>query len=1151
MNKKISLLTIITLFFLSITLISASPIPIGIEGDSRFILNSGDLRPTGNYSFDAGTLFIDSTGNKIGIGTTKPSQSLDIEGGRIRATHGLYIPQGSDDSSTGIRFAGAFPGYVGTVANGQNLVLYTRKADGNYNINQLVLAGDGNVGIASLVPSTALFVNGTFSVVNQSGIQGLYQTASGKVGVGTTDPAQKLEVSGNLRLPDANYFEFSDGTKMYNNKLYNVQHNYSWTYWNGSEELTYIKMVYNGGKVGIGTTNPSQKLDVAGNINLTSSTPTLFGGTGLILDAGGASSLVFKTSETAQSRFDSSGNLEFTDSANIYTTNNGSINFLTTTGSTGKIGIGTTSPIYLIDAKTNSLVGANIIRLKGEGSGYVHSGLLLESSDITGSTPSVRGLGIFMYNKANNVTWYTGTPYVTPNGVDRFVINRYYNDSASSQYAQQTAGSSEPNVTNLLTITNTGNVGISTSVPNQKLTVTDTTASAGYVTNFTRNSQSFGVYTGGGDVDIGSITNHNLGFFTNSGTNQMTLATTGYLGIKTATPLNLLDVNGSINIGQSESGTIVYTSFASGRGWTGLNGGTSMVVESAGARRISFITNGTVFATGRESMSILDSGNVGIGTTAPTQKLHVIGNVAVESGNIYSTTVGNGIVFGGTSAYGLIKGSANNELIFNTNSTQRMIILNNGNVGINITTPAQKLEIDDGNILISRSTSTTKSYFIGEGNSAGLMDIGTSFGVGMEIEHNSTLYRDNLHFYTSNGGVASARRMTILHNGSVGINTINPLGKLDVAGSIYVASNNDDSKLFLGKYNSASGYGYITALNTSQGFDIQTKKSDANTVDSFVIDSPSLSYVGLRLDGSGNLGINAQSPAGKLDVNGSSYFRGAMGMNNNNINALDSLGFNNGAYLKSNNPVTYGIQVQIYNGTNLNNLMSFSPGQIISMNGSVGIGTTAPAYALDVIGAIQTNTGVYSNNYYPRTSAGVNIGSGTNPVSILTDKIFVNGTTGNVGIGTTAPSERLEVNGSLKVGSNFIVNNTNLQMYITNNISNTLSWQGIVNIQGNDAINTLGLSLRNSAIDVYSPSVNKDGGLRIWVDTEKALLQAYDGAGYSTKRNLILESEGGNVGIGNTTPQQKLVVAGNISVQDTAGKQWNCGVTTTGVFSCS
>ena len=50
-----------------------------LDVDDDFLLNTGDTA-TGDYTFDGGTLFIDSTNNRVGIGTTGPTKTLEVNG---------------------------------------------------------------------------------------------------------------------------------------------------------------------------------------------------------------------------------------------------------------------------------------------------------------------------------------------------------------------------------------------------------------------------------------------------------------------------------------------------------------------------------------------------------------------------------------------------------------------------------------------------------------------------------------------------------------------------------------------------------------------------------------------------------------------------------------------------------------------------------------------------------------------------------------------------------------------------------------------------------------------------------------------------------------------------------------------------------------
>ncbi len=185
--------------------------------------------------------------------------------------------------------------------------------------NNIYSSVSGNVGIGTTNPSSKLQVrNGNLSLVSQyedayikllsdeeedltpayiwsenakgfsvgstpGTAQMLINAASGNVGIGTTNPSQKLSVrDGNMSLVS----EGSDSyIKLGSNELANAISSYIWTDDNvgfaiGSTQGIPQMVVDNtSGNVGIGTTNPGAKLEVAGQIKVTGGNP----GTGKVL----------------------------------------------------------------------------------------------------------------------------------------------------------------------------------------------------------------------------------------------------------------------------------------------------------------------------------------------------------------------------------------------------------------------------------------------------------------------------------------------------------------------------------------------------------------------------------------------------------------------------------------------------------------------------------------------------------------------------------------------------------------------------------------------------------------------------------------------------------------------------------------------------
>lgn len=172
-------------------------------------------------------------------------------------------------------------------------------------------------------------------------------------------------------------------------------------------------------------------------------------------------------------------------------------------------------------------------------------------------------------------------------------------------------------------------------------------------------------YTFTGDTDTGvwSPSANTVAISTN-GTEKMRVAGTGNIGIGTTNPLNNLVVNGSdsaqigISINnQNASGYSAFRigtetvaavglaihqfnpSFTSNGGTYSANNATISAFESGGlvlhsqSAAMRFFVGGS--NSNHERMRILSSGNVGIGTTTPSERLDVTGNIKA-SGSLTS-----------------------------------------------------------------------------------------------------------------------------------------------------------------------------------------------------------------------------------------------------------------------------------------------------------------------------------------------------------------------------------------------------------------------------------------------------------------------------------------------------------------------------------
>jgi hypothetical protein len=130
-----------------------------------------------------------------------------------------------------------------------------------------------------------------------------------------------------------------------------------------------------------------------------------------------------------------------------------------------------------------------------------------------------------------------------------------------------------------------------------------------------------------------------------------------------------------------------------------------------------------------DAVILNSSGNLGIGTTSPAQRLDVTGavnSVQARFGNVAGRglTIGTAVV-SGTNDAGVVFNAPISEgtLIFQTNSTERARITGGGNFGIGTTAPVNKLSVL-GLISASDSNFTASAYIHASPDSGANRNIG-------------------------------------------------------------------------------------------------------------------------------------------------------------------------------------------------------------------------------------------------------------------------------------------------------------------------------------------------------------------------------------------------------------------------------------------
>ncbi|MFA6514624.1 MAG: hypothetical protein WCT50_05100, partial [Patescibacteria group bacterium] len=287
----------------------------------------------------------------------------------------------------------------------------------------------------------------------------------------------------------------------------------------------------------------------------------------------------------------------------------------------------------------------------------------------------------------------------------------------------------------------------------------------------------------------------------------------------------------------------------------------------------------------------------------------------------------------------------------------------------------------------------------------------------------------DIGIYTQTDG--SNARLTVKNSGNVGIGTTGPVSPLNVKGS--------------------TGYGSIKISpandngEASMGFMRDIAGTDTN--DAWVIGSASWGHAGdfvignenngaggnvrLLIEKSGNVGINTTTPTQKLHVAGGAQ----LDLVSYGVTPGDSqtLALSTVEYVKSKVGGAGGVGAGTSGQTLRHNGTSWIANSLFYNNGTnIGIGTTGPGNKLDLSGDFGLNGilkgyGAASNNFL-EGKLGINtLSAGASSLAVfgnasigsayLSNAAPANGLIiqGNVGIGTTDPTESLHVAGNLKV----------------------------------------------------------------------------------------------------------------------------------------
>ena len=259
----------------------------------------------------------------------------------------------------------------------------------------------------------------------------------------------------------------------------------------------------------------------------------------------------------------------------------------------------------------------------------------------------------------------------------------------------------------------------------------------------------------------------NLAISATSGQKQLVLNTAGNVGVGTNSPGAKLEVR---NNDDSQTDTLLY--IAQNPVTTEASVRTAWLRGESSAEAVRIDNYGSGHAL------IVGEGNVGIGTTSPTAKLHITkdnttGNALLitNSGSSRSLEINHNADGAGVS----------DEVVrIMNNGTRLFTIESDGNVGIGTASPGQKLTVN-GDVGVT----TSNQLFVNDiAAYAGDMIIGP-------------IGASELKFRT-----AGSERMLIDSSGNVGIGTTSPIVNLEIRGTV----NTDDCKIYLTENNTYGAY---------------------------------------------------------------------------------------------------------------------------------------------------------------------------------------------------------------------------------------------------------------------------------------------------------------------------------------------------------
>lgn len=804
-------------------------------------------------------MVINKEGN-VGIGTNSPSATLDVDGASIFRDQLNVDPDG----------------------NPNNVLSLNARVANDYS-NLVFRNGVGTANWAELVatPNTL--------AIKTNSVERLRIASGGKVGIGTDSPNKKVHIKGSGDSDTTISIERTDLSNLLsvgNNYIGSFSDNEFRLFSNSTERMR----IDSSGNVGIGTTSPSEPLDVVGTAKFDNSITegTHYVGTSIAHWGDGDNNITFGTD---------------TQTFNV---NNGTALHI---NPEGHVGIGTNASSayglnisYSNDNSNDDYYFAQ--RLRGNFSGAdttdgdrEQGGLFI---DIDSSADGDASNEHRLYGIYSDVR-FTGFSDVAHGAFNRVESNN--NTEVTSQMVATYSfavhdTNSTGGVSSLLGALSHASVDDDGDVANA-------TGAQGIALVPSGRTSDVKILTGvRGEVQIDSPNAINYGnataveaFFDNNegstptGTNTFLFrgiyggtryATNVYglyvegnknylegsLGIGTTTPARELEVEGEGNVyirvtARTDADSTAIELKNTQETWQIRN-------EDTNDNALEFLDDSGTQVTFKRG------GNVGIGNNSPTRLLTIGDGTGSPNIQILASTAGNSrIEFGDSNdsdAGELQYVHSDNSMRFTTNGSEAMRIKSDGNVGIGGGAISSKLFVNTDTV--------GDSYFKGGADNSRFLDFSTFATASPNAGHLIDATSTNGEIGFATGGT---ERIRIDNSGNVGIGTTSPSQKLEVLGNIKAGAGAADNYISAihsdGAETRLHGYGiYMTrAINYIRPTVDNTKILYIGTasqqwltlsLDAATTQFSSNGSENMRISSSGNVGIGTITPSTKLQVNG-------------------------------------------------------------------------------------------------------------------------------------------------------------------------------------------------------------------------------------------------------------------------------------------